>query len=261
VARYQRDGIVFPLRILDVQEAASYRAEFEAIGAALGGPLRTFGNLHLFFTWARELARQARLLDVVEDLLGPDLLIHSAAVFCKPERDPGFVSWHQDGTYSGLHATPTTTAWVALTHSTPENGCLRVIPGTHLQPMLPHVRTYAADNLLRRGEEVSVPIDESEAVEVMLQPGEASLHQNNLIHGSRPNSSAAARIGFIVRFVTPAFAQPGFPVVRARGQGDCRHLCLWDRPAPSLLEDSLAEHQAYLRLRAEPAVPGLIHPG
>ena len=115
--------------------------------------------------------------------------------------DPGFVSWHQDSTYWGLDPPDIVTAWVALSDEHGENGAMRVMPGTHTLDQVPHRDTFAADNLLSRGQEIAVEVDEREAVMLALQPGEMSLHHVRLIHGSDPNPSAKRRIGFAIRYL------------------------------------------------------------
>jgi hypothetical protein len=119
VAQYRRDGFYFPLRVLSPGEAAGHRARLEAVererGGPLGGELRHKG--HLLFTWLAELIRHPRILDAVEDLLGPNLLCWSSSFFIKEARDPAFVSWHQDSTYWGLSEPDVVTAWVALSES------------------------------------------------------------------------------------------------------------------------------------------------
>jgi ectoine hydroxylase-related dioxygenase (phytanoyl-CoA dioxygenase family) len=152
-------------------------------------------------------------------------------IFCKYAHDPAFVAWHQDTVYSNLHLTPSVSAWIALLDSVPENGCMRVVTGSHVRGILPHQELHSPDNLLRRGEEILVKVEDSEATDVVLQAGEMSLHHNSIIHGSRANGSDKKRIGFIVRFVTPEYdlPQPN-PFLRARGNAACSHLKLAEPP-------------------------------
>ena len=121
------------------------------------------------------------------------------------------------------------TAWVALTDSTRDNGCMRVVPGSHRQPILPHRDTYAADNRLSRGQEIEVEVAEQDAVDVVLRAGEMSLHHVNIIHGSNSNPSDGSRIGFAPRFMTPETRQiDGEPLtaVLARGRDSHGHFQL-----------------------------------
>jgi len=203
VDAFVRDGYHFPERALSIDEALGYRRRLEQSEATLGGPLR--GALrnkpHLIFTWANELIRHPRILDAVEDILGPNLLVWSSSFFTKEAHDPSYVSWHQDSTYWGLSHPDVVTAWLALTPSVVENGCMRVIPGSHLKDQLPHRDTFAENNLLTRGQEVAVEVNESDAVDVELQPGEFSLHHVRLVHGSDPNNADDRRIGYAIRYI------------------------------------------------------------
>ena len=157
VAAYRRDGIVFPIRVVDEAEAARLLGRLEDIEAAHGGklPARINQKPHLLFPWLNELIRHPRIVDAVEDVLGPDLLCWGSQFFAKNGGDPSYVSWHQDATYWGLSSPDVVTAWVAFTPSTVESGCMRVVPGTqHAQ--VPHKDTFAETNLLSRGQEIAV---------------------------------------------------------------------------------------------------------
>jgi hypothetical protein len=203
VDAFQRNGYHFPLRALSTEQALAYRKRLETSESAVGGALR--GSLrakpHLLFTWANELIRLPKVIDAVEDILGPNLLAWSSSFFIKDAHDPSFVSWHQDSTYWGLSHPDVATAWIALSVSEVENGAMRVIPGSHLKDQLPHQDTFAENNLLTRGQEVAVEVNTDDAVDIELQPGEFSLHHVRLVHGSDPNDSDQRRIGYAIRYI------------------------------------------------------------
>jgi len=224
---YERDGVVFPIRVLSDGEVAEFRGELEKV--ARDGA-RRLDQLHLTFPWAYRLASHERVLDAVESLSGPDILVDGNLVFYKPPHDEGYASWHQDSVYSGWHLTPSVSAWIALTASEPANGCMRVVPGTHKQGLLEHDNVQDPNLLNKRGERLRMDIDESQAVDVVLKPGEMSLHHTNIVHGSNPNTSDGPRIGFIVRFVTNLSTNRDRPVMRVRGNADCSHLRLVEPP-------------------------------
>ena len=226
--QYDRDGIVFPIRVFSRDEVACFLDELESITDYCGeGSLKRFDNLHLFFDWAHCLVTNDALLNTVEDVLGGDILIYGTLVFYKPPQDSSYVSWHQDSFYSGLHLTPSTSAWIALTPSHRANGCMRVIPRSHKQGSLDHDNVRDDPNLLnKRGERIKMDVDESQAVDVVLRPGEMSLHQATIVHGSNPNASDGPRVGFIVRFVTNQMTNPNKALMRVRGKADCSHLPL-----------------------------------
>ncbi|HET6975885.1 MAG TPA: phytanoyl-CoA dioxygenase family protein [Pyrinomonadaceae bacterium] len=229
---YRRDGFLFPIEVFSPTEVDEFRTAFESlIESSRDYSLNRFDRLHHFFDWAYRLVIHPALLDVVESILGDDILVYGTLVFAKQPHDLRYASWHQDSFYSGLHLTPSTTAWIALTPSHQQNGCMRVIPGSHKLGPIEH-ETVADSNLLnRRGERIKIEVDESEAVDVVLRPGEISLHESTLVHGSTPNSSDDARIGFIVRFVTSRMQNPNTRLMRVRGDGDCSHLDLAEKPS------------------------------
>jgi len=136
----------------------------------------------------------------VEGALGPDFLCWSSSFFIKEPGDPSFIAWHQDATYWGLNSTDIATAWLALSPATPESGCMKFKAGTHLAPVA-HRETDSEYNMLSRGQEIAVSVDERDAVHVALKPGQASLHHVLLFHGSEANRSADRRIGFAIRYV------------------------------------------------------------
>ena len=201
-AHYREHGYYAPIRVMPVAEAERLRLcleTHEKLHGVLKGSMRH--KSHLLFTWLDGLIRHPAILDAVEGVIGPDILCWSSTFFVKEARDPGFVSWHQDSTYWGLDPADIVTAWVALSESTAENGAMRVIPDTHNLEQVAHRDTFAANNLLTRGQEIAVDVDGDTAVMLSLQPGEMSLHHVRLIHGSDPNPSAKRRIGFAIRYL------------------------------------------------------------
>jgi ectoine hydroxylase-related dioxygenase (phytanoyl-CoA dioxygenase family) len=206
-ARYRELGYHFPVRVMSTAQAARYMRKLEAHEAANGtfqGVMRH--KAHLYLTWLDELVRMPTVLDAVGDILGPDILVYSSSFFIKEPHDPAFVSWHQDAHYWGLNSGDVVTAWIALNHSDTENGAMRVIPATHLEDM-PHVDTFAANNMLSRGQEVAVDLGGRAWVELALQAGEMSLHHVGLVHGSEPNRSDRRRVGIAVRYMAPHVKQ------------------------------------------------------
>lgn len=229
---YERDGFLFPIDVFSAAEAGALRNAFETLieGSRECSPKR-FDRLHLFFDWAHGIVTHDVLLDVVEAILGDDILVYGTLVFWKQPHDSRYASWHQDSFYSGLHLTPSTSAWIALTPSHPANGCMRVIPGSHKLGLLEHENTPDPNLLNRRGERIKLSVNESDATDIILRPGQLSLHQSTIVHGSNPNTSNEPRIGFIVRYVTSQMHNPNQRLLRVRGNGDCRHLTLAEPPS------------------------------
>lgn len=243
IERYERDGFVFPIDVFSAQEIESFREQFESL-VRDHSPKR-FDRLHLFFDWAHQIVTHKPLLDVVETILGDDILVYGTLVFSKQPRDLRYASWHQDSFYSGLHLTPSTSAWIALTPSNPANGCMRMLPGSHRLGLLDHENVPDPNMLNRRGERIKLDVDESQAVDVVLNSGECSLHQSTIVHGSNPNTSDQPRIGFIVRFVTSDMKNPDTRLLRVRGNGDCSHLDLAQPPPSVAPETALASWLAF----------------
>ena len=212
VAAFGRDGFLSPIDVFTEAEAAELRAELEAAEArwpeAFKGAARN--NAHLNLTCLDKIVHAPVLLDAIEDLLGPDLLNYGTVLFIKEPQDPGFVSWHQDARYMGLEPHVGITAWVALSPSNEQSGCMQMIPGSH-SAILEHDDTFGADNILTRGQ--SVPdVDETNAVSLPLRPGQASFHHARVIHAPQPNRSSPRTSWAHVR-VTVCTARQGEPNV------------------------------------------------
>ncbi len=243
---YRDQGYYAPIRAVPAEVAARFRVKlevFEAANPGLRGPLRN--KSHLVFTWADDLIRAPGILDAVESVIGRNILCWGSSFFIKDARDPGYVSWHQDSTYWGLEPPDIVTAWVALSDSVAENGAMRVIPGTQKLDQVRHRDTFATHNLLSRGQEIAVEVDERQAVALELQPGEMSLHHVRLIHGSEPNPSGRRRIGFAIRYLPTHVRQVAGTrdsATLVREVDEYHHFAPERRPDADLSEASLAFH-------------------
>ena len=208
VEQYRHDGYVCPVPVMSPAEALGLRRRLEAFEATQGGKLEAVqrSRAYLLFKWLDELIRDARVLDPVEQLIGPDILCWSTIFWIKDAGSKSFVSWHQDNTYWGLSSRNVVTAWLAISEASVGAGCMKVMPGSHMGDTLPHEDTYDADNMLTRGQ--AIPgLDESRAVFMPLKAGEMSLHNYCAAHGSGPNVSADRRIGVSMHFMPPATKQ------------------------------------------------------
>lgn len=248
VEQYHRDGYVHPIRVMSEEKALELRKRLEDYEASSGGPIS--GDMrqksHLLFGWLGDLIRNDIICDAVEDLYGPDLLCWASGFFIKEPRNPSFVSWHQDATYWGLNKNDIVTAWIALSPSIVSNGAMKVIPGTHLQEQIPHRDTFDKDNLLTRGQEIAVEVDESEAVAIELQPGEISLHHVLLFHGSEPNTSDTRRVGFAARYIPTSLKQTAADrdyATLVRGIDTYNHFEHEARPTSDLAPEFVALHK------------------
>ena len=248
VRQYNERGYYAPIPVLSTVGALDLRTKletFEADAGPLAGRIRQ--KSHLLFTWLADLVRHPAILDAVEDVLGPDLLCWGSSFFIKNPHDPGFVSWHQDSTYWGLDPADVMTAWIAISDSTPENGAMRVIPGTHLMDQIPHRDTFRKENLLSRGQEVMVDVDERQSVTLELNAGEMSLHHVRLIHGSAPNPSGKRRIGYAIRYIPTTVRQVAGShdsATLVRGTDRYGHFELEQRPDADMSAAAMAHHAA-----------------
>jgi hypothetical protein len=247
IEQFWEEGCIFPIRVMSEAEAAGYRARLEEFEARTGAPLK--GDLrhksHLLFAWLGDLVRRREIVDAVEDLYGPDLLCWTTNFFIKEARNPAFVSWHQDSTYWGLSKPDVVSAWVAFTEANEANGAMEYIPGSHKLDQIPHRDTFAKNNMLTRGQEVEVEVDERQRRVVTLRPGEMSLHHVRLVHGSPPNPSGDRRIGFAIRYIPTTVSQIAGEdsASLVRGEDRYHHFEHEPRPTRDLDPEFVALHK------------------
>ncbi len=225
---FERDGYAFAFRVMSEAGAAGYRRQLEEVESrfaadpAFQSSFR--GNANLVLPFIHEITLRPEILERVSELLGPDLLIWGCSLFIKEPATPHYVGWHQDLTYWGLDAVEEVTAWLALSPALPESGCMRFVPGTHRDDIVAHRDTFAAHSQLSRGQELAVEVDENLAVDVILRPGEMSLHHGHTFHASHANSSADRRIGVAIRYITPRMRQDnGIKSIAFLARGEDRH--------------------------------------
>ncbi len=204
IDQFKKDGFLSPLDVMSPDEAADYRRRLEEAEVRYPGQLvgRHRNNPHVAFPLFDELAHHPVIVSAAKSLLGDDVLICGTVLFVKEAHSDGFVSFHQDATYMGMTPHLGISAWIALTHSNAENGCMRMIPGSHRDEIRPHTDTDDDANILTRGQTVR-DVDETDAVELILEPGQMSLHHIKTLHDSKPNLTADRRIGFTIQCYIP----------------------------------------------------------
>ncbi len=245
---YNDNGYLFPIGVFDAVEIAQLRGRFETLLAREGGHLSRPTNTrpHLLMPWIDDLIRHPKILDAVESILGPNILCWASGFFAKKPGDGTFVSWHQDATYWGLSSNDVVTAWVAFSPSVPESGCMRVVPGSH-KAQVAHRDTFAAENLLSRGQEIAVDVEEANAVDIVLRPGEMSLHHVLIFHGSNQNEGDDWRIGFAIRYI-PTHLKQLAPIkdtaMLVRGVDTFGHFEPEQRPSSDFSSEAVAHHAA-----------------
>jgi hypothetical protein len=261
IAQYRDRGYYFPLPVLRSNEVAECRAMLESFETSQGHPIQGAqrSKSHLLFKWLDDLMRNARILDAVEDLVGPDILCWNSIFWIKEAHSASFVSWHQDLKYWGLDCDDLVTAWVALSPATVESGCMRVLPGSHRKELLPHDDVYDADNMLTRGQEIAVTVDENQAKTMALQPGEMSLHNVRLAHASGPNRSDDRRIGVSFHYMPTRSRQlvgEWDSAALVRGEDHFHHFAATPVPRRDMDPEAVAFHE-----RATTAVREILFDG
>ncbi len=203
VKRYEAEGYVHPLTVLTDEEVRLARAEIEAFEARTGKTLdySEKSKSYLLFDWADRLVRHPGVLDAVEDLIGPDIMVYHTTIWIKDPNTPQYILWHQDGTYFYLDPALHVTAWVALSDASVEAGCMHVLPGSHKLGQFQHRDDPGEDNLILRGQAIFGQFDDDMGVPMPLKAGEMSLHHTSLVHCSHPNGSGDRRLGFGISYI------------------------------------------------------------
>ncbi|MEM8922517.1 MAG: phytanoyl-CoA dioxygenase family protein [Actinomycetota bacterium] len=236
---YRRDGVLGAVPILSEAEATAYREQMERDEATLGASFHYRDKAHTALPYALRLATHPTVLDLVEELMGPDILLYNATFIIKEAGTTTKVSWHQDLTYWGLEDDDgQVSMWLALSPATEASGCMRMIPGSHRRKGLDHVNVQGDDNLLLLGQELA-EVDESGAELYPLAPGEASFHHGWTVHTSAPNRSDDRRIGLNVQYLTPnnrVVAGSRASGLLVRGRDDYGHYDP-DPPPPAVFDD------------------------
>lgn len=203
VEAYDRDGFWSPIPVLDPSEVAECRAGLERYEASVGHPIEfpEKSKSYLLFDWADRLVHHPKVLDAVEDIIGPDILVYHSTTWIKERDTPAFVHWHQDGTYFFLDPHEHITAWVALSDCPPEAGPIRIIPGSHRLGQFDHVDDPGRWNMIKRGQGIFDQFEDDEGVLMPLKAGEMSLHHTDVVHSSTGNQSSDRRIGIGISYI------------------------------------------------------------
>ena len=246
--RYHRGGFISGIPILSTGEALLHRQQLEGAETALGHSLHYFNKVHTVMRSPYELATHPNLLDVVETILGPDILLYNVTYIIKEPNSRTFVSWHQDLTYWGFDGSDQVSAWLALSPANSHSGCMQMIPGSHLEGTRDQETSDDPDNVLLQSQTI-INVDESRAVSCELGPGEVSLHHGWTVHCSRPNLSDDRRIGLNAQYIRPSMRQTKSDddsAMLVRGKDTFGHY-RQDEAAQSWLESDAAQKLAIAR--------------
>ncbi len=251
---YKTDGYVSGIPIISAQQAATHRQQLETAEQSRGN-LHYLAKVHTLFRSPYELATLPIVLDIVEQLIGPDILLFNVTYIIKEANAPAHVSWHQDLTYWGLSHDDQVSMWLALSPATEETGCMKMLPGSHTKGHFEHEPTDDKNNVLLQGQTVT-GVDENQSVLCPLAPGEASFHHGWTLHASTPNVGSDRRIGLNIQYIAPHVRQTKHDMDTAllvRGEDKYNHFGR-DIPATADFDPAAVKrHQELQRLYEETA--------
>jgi len=257
VAQWTYDGFLSPFPLLDEAALLACRQGVERYESWLGSPINAHPDMkwrsmpHLLLPWAARLARHPRILDKVEDLLGPDILIFTSTFFIKEAHSPTIAAWHQDSTYYGLEPKEEVTVWIALTEASEAAGCMDALSFQGRPRQLSHVSRVVKDSVNRAGQVITEPLDDGAPVPMPLRPGWFSMHHGLCPHRSGPNTSSHRRIGLGLNYI-PTRARPSGSIRQAallvRGTDRYGHFAPAAWPTQELGEDEVRRHDRAISL-------------
>jgi ectoine hydroxylase-related dioxygenase (phytanoyl-CoA dioxygenase family) len=251
VASFRYNGFLFPIPALTPQEVATCLAGLDRLETELGAPVaeadvKWRSHAYAHSPWFNALIRHPRILDAVEDVIGPNILVWTSTFFIKEPGSPTFAAWHQDGTYFGLDPHEQVCAWVALTDATHEAGCMEMLSSRGVPRQMHHAALGLANSINRAGQTITETFDESNPVAMALPAGSFSLHHEFAVHRSAPNNAAHRRVGIGLNFI-PTHVRVNGPVrpcsMLVRGMDTYGHFDLIEPPSAERDAAALANHQ------------------
>ncbi len=251
VAAYRYDGFLFPIPALTPAEVATCLAGLDRLETELGSPVaeadvKWRSHAYAHSPWFNDLVRHPRILDAIEDVIGPNILVWTSTFFIKEPHSPTFAAWHQDGSYFGLEPKEQVCAWVALTDATREAGCMEQLSSRGTPRQLHHAALGLANSINRAGQTIMEPFDDAAPVAMALPAGSFSLHHELAVHRSAPNNAAHRRVGIGLNYI-PTHVRVNSPVrlcaMLVRGEDNFGHFDLIESPADEQDDAALAVHQ------------------
>jgi non-haem Fe2+, alpha-ketoglutarate-dependent halogenase len=251
LAAYRHDGFLFPIPALTPAEVATCLDGLARLEADLGSPVadadvKWRSHAYAHSPWFNTLIRHPRILDAIEDVIGPDILVWTSTFFIKEPHSPTFAAWHQDGTYFGLDPHEQVCAWVALTDASAEAGCMEQLSARGAPRQYHHAALGLANSINRAGQTIMEAFDQSNPVAMALPAGSFSLHHELAVHRSAPNNASHRRVGIGLNYL-PTHVRVDSPVrccaMLVRGEDRYGHFDLIDPPAAERDAAALAVHQ------------------
>jgi non-heme Fe2+,alpha-ketoglutarate-dependent halogenase len=252
VDSFRYNGFLFPIHALTQGEIATCLAGLQRLESELGcavadGDVKWRSHAYAHSPWFNDLIRHPRILDAVEDVIGPNILVWTSTFFIKEPHSATYAAWHQDGGYFGLEPREQVCAWVALTDASAEAGCMEQLSFRGQPRLYHHAALGLANSINRAGQTIMEAFDDSEPVAMALAAGSFSLHHELAVHRSAPNRAAHRRVGIGLNYI-PTHVRVDGPVrVKAmlvRGEDKYGHFDLIDPPTGERDAAALALHQS-----------------
>ncbi len=251
VESFGRDGFFAPIEVFSAAEAGALRERLEGFEAILPpGPVHPQyrRKLHVRLPWMRDLVEDPRLLAVMRQVLGPDILVFTSTFFVKEANSPTIAAWHQDATYFGLEPPELVACWIALSDASVEAGCMRFLPGSHRWGQLRHAAQTVASSVNAGAQSIAEGFDQGTPVHAPLKAGEVSLHHALTVHDSAPNRTADRRIGLSISYLRGDVRRAGMRLSATLVSGT-DHGRFDPEPDPRLMgeDERIAAHAAAYR--------------
>jgi non-heme Fe2+,alpha-ketoglutarate-dependent halogenase len=249
-ASFRYNGFLYPIPALTPPEVATCLAGLDRLEAELGSPvadadIKWRSHAYAHSPWFNDLVRHPRILDAVEDVIGPDILVWTSTFFIKEAHSETFAAWHQDGAYFGLEPNEQVCAWVALTEASREAGCMEMLSGRGAARLYRHEPMGLRHSINRAGQTIVEEFDTSDPTPMALKAGEFSLHHEFAVHRSAPNNAAHRRVGIGINYL-PTRVRVNGPVrlkaMLVRGEDHYGHWDLIDPPAAERDAAALTTH-------------------
>lgn len=251
VAAFCYNGFLYPLPALSPQEITTCLAGLERLETELGcavadADVKWRSHAYAHSPWFNDLIRHPRILDAVEDVIGPDILVWTSTFFIKEPGSKTFAAWHQDGAFFGLEPNEQVCAWVALTDAGREAGCMEMLSAKGAPRLLHHAAMGLANSINRAGQTIVADFDKRNPTAMALKAGEFSLHHELAVHRSAPNRAGHRRIGIGLNYLPPHVRVNGPVRLKAmlvRGEDRFGNFDLIDAPTAERDAGALETHR------------------